>query len=208
MYYIYYRGVITEMIMKRFYMVSLCLLLLPCLFPGAAAAASDRSDMAVPREVARAFAEAGLPVLRQRVSAIDFSVPLEGGGSRTLKDLAGKVVFLNFWATWCGPCRQEMPSMDILYRQFKNQGLEILAVDYQEKASLVSGFMSEYKLSFPAALDTSGGIAALYGITAFPTTYIIDREGFIIIRIVGSLNWNTPKLFAAFDTLLKAGPLT
>jgi thiol-disulfide isomerase/thioredoxin len=177
-----------------------------CLF-SRTAAASDESNMAVPQDVAQAFVDAGLPVLRQRVLAIDFSLPLEGGGRRTLKDMAGKVVFLNFWATWCGPCRQEMPSMETLYQRFKDQGLEILAVDCREDASLVSWFMNEYKLSFPAALDTSGRIAAIYGITAFPTTYIIDREGFIITRIVGSRNWNTPKLFSAFAALLGAGPL-
>jgi thiol-disulfide isomerase/thioredoxin len=175
-----------------------------CLFPRPVAAAPDTADMAVPREVTRAFADAGLPVLRQRISAIDFSVPLEGGGSRTLKDLAGKVVFLNFWATWCGPCRQEMPSMDILYRHFKDRGREILAVDCRENAALVSRFMDEYKLSFPAALDASGRIAAIYGITAFPTTYIIDREGKIVTRVVGSLNWDTPELSAAFEALLNS----
>jgi thiol-disulfide isomerase/thioredoxin len=186
-------------------MGSLCLLAVLCL-PLLTAAASDTSDRAIPQDIVRAFAEAGLPVLRQRVAAIDFSVLLEGGGRRALKDLTGKVVFLNFWATWCGPCQQEMPSMEILYRHFKDQGLEILAVDCREDAALVSKFMETYKLSFPAALDTSGRMAALYGITAFPTTFIIDRNGFIIIRIVGSLNWNTPQFFSAFDTLLKAAP--
>ncbi|MDR1949276.1 MAG: TlpA family protein disulfide reductase [Spirochaetaceae bacterium] len=189
--------------MKKSYLLILGLTVF-WLFPRAAAAAPDK---AVPRQVAQVFADAGLPVLRQRVAVTDFSVPLLDGKSRTLQDLSGKVIFLNFWATWCGPCRQEMPSMEALYRRFKAQGLEILAVDYMEDPTLVSGFMDEYKLSFPTALDSSGRIAASYGITAFPTTYIIDREGFIISRIIGSLNWNTPKIFAAFDTLLKAGSL-
>jgi thiol-disulfide isomerase/thioredoxin len=192
--------------MKRSYPLFLCLFLLSLLCPRPAAAAQDPPNTAVPREIARAFADAGLPVLRQRIQAIDFSAPLSGsGGNRTLRDLSGKVIFLNFWATWCGPCRTEMPSMNALYQRFRTQGLEILAVDCQETEGLVTGFMDEYKLSFPAALDASGRIASLYGITAFPTTFIIDREGFIITRIVGSLNWNTPKIFAAFETLLKSG---
>jgi thiol-disulfide isomerase/thioredoxin len=176
-----------------------------CGFP---ALAADNS-LAIPAEVMRAFEEAGLPVLRQKVPVIDFTVPLADfavplGGRQGLKALEGKVVFLNFWATWCGPCRTEMPSMEILYQRFKNQGFEILAVNYQEGQKDVAAFMKNYKLSFPAGLDSSGRIGGIYGIEAFPTTYIIDREGYIITRVVGSLNWNTPKMLAAFETLLNS----
>jgi thiol-disulfide isomerase/thioredoxin len=191
--------------MKKRLIVVLALLA-ACGFPAAAA-----DNTGVPEETARAFAEAGLPLLRKKVPALDFSVPLAGfttprvGGKRqTLKALEGKVVFLNFWATWCGPCRQEMPSMEVLYQRFKNQGLEMLAVNYQEGQKDVAAFMKNYKLSFPAGLDSSGQIGGIYGIEAFPTTYIIDREGYIITRIVGSLNWNTPKILAAFETLLNS----
>jgi thiol-disulfide isomerase/thioredoxin len=178
-----------------------------CGFP---AAAMD-NDLAIPAEVARAFAEAGLPVLRKKVPVIDFTVPLADFMTplatvkkQSLKALEGKVVFLNFWATWCGPCRQEMPSMEILYQRFKDRGFEVLAVNYQEGQKDVAAFMKIYKLSFPAALDSSGQVGGIYGIEAFPTTYIIDREGYIISRVVGSLNWNTPKLLAAFETLMNS----
>ncbi|GHV48018.1 hypothetical protein AGMMS49546_38200 [Spirochaetia bacterium] len=178
-----------------------------CGFPAAAA----DNNPAVPAEVARAFQEAGLPVLQKKMPVVDFTVPLAefsaplmGGKKQDLKALEGKVVFLNFWATWCGPCRQEMPSMEILYRRFKNQGFEILAVNYQEGQKDVAAFMKNYKLSFPAGLDSSGQVGGVYGIEAFPTTFIIDREGYIIARIVGSRNWNTPKLIAAFETLLNS----
>jgi peroxiredoxin len=92
--------------------------------------------------------------------------------------------------------------MEALHRRFKDRGLEILAVNYAESQGDVAAFMSTNKLSFPTAVDISGKINAVYGITAIPTTYIIDRNGAIISRIVGSLNWNTPKVLAAFDTLL------
>jgi thiol-disulfide isomerase/thioredoxin len=177
-----------------------------CGFPVAAA----DNDLAVPADVVKAFAEAGLPVLRKKVPVVDFTVPLAemvplaAVQKQNLKALEGKVIFLNFWATWCGPCRQEMPSMEILYQRFKDQGLEILAVNFQEGQKDVAAFMKNYKLSFPAALDSSGQVGGIYGIEAFPTTYIIDRDGYIISRVVGSLNWNTPKLLVAFETLLNS----
>ncbi|MDR2019959.1 MAG: redoxin domain-containing protein [Treponema sp.] len=156
----------------------------------------------VPQRVSRAFVQAGLPVLRRPAAAPDFSLPLIDGTNLRLADLKGKAVFLNFWASWCGPCRAEMPSMEALYRRYRNRGLEILAVNVQEDRKTASAFMNQFGLSFPAALD-GGGISGRYGITAFPTTYIIDREGFIVSRIVGSIDWDTPEISAAFAALLE-----
>ncbi|MDR3170649.1 MAG: TlpA family protein disulfide reductase [Treponema sp.] len=182
--------------------VVLSFLVLAIFFPRSVAAAPD--EKSIPLEVKKAFVEAGVPVLRQRVPSVDFSAPLISGNTQQLKALEGKVVFLNFWASWCGPCRSEMPSMDALYRRLNDQGLEIFAVNCQETQKDVASFMKNYNLSFPAALDLSGEISAIYRVDAFPTTYIIDRKGEIIARVVGSVNWNTPKLVAAFETLLKS----
>jgi thiol-disulfide isomerase/thioredoxin len=201
--FIFAESLMGDNMKRRFIFVFFVLLL--CGFSVLAA----ENNQAVPSAVARAFAEAGLSVLPKKVPVVDFTVPLAdftapltGARTQNLKALKGKVVFLNFWATWCGPCRQEMPSMEILYQRFKNQGFEILAMNYQEGQKDVAAFMKNYKLSFPAGLDSSGQVGRSYGIEAFPTTYIIDREGYIIARIVGSLNWNTPKMLAAFETLL------
>jgi thiol-disulfide isomerase/thioredoxin len=127
------------------------------------------------------------------------------GKNVTLGALKGKVVFLNFWATWCPPCREEMPSMETLYQHFKDRGLEFLAVDIQESGDDVGAFMEKYGLNFPAALDSSGNISNRYGIRSIPTTFIIDREGLILASTVGGRNWDTPEIFAAFETLLKNG---
>jgi thiol-disulfide isomerase/thioredoxin len=153
--------------------------------------------------VKQAFEELGIPVIDRPIPMFDFSAALVNGGTISLKDLTGKVVFLNFWATWCGPCRMEMPSMEALYRRFKDQGFEILAVDVRENQKDVAAFMNELGLSFPAALDPRGDIAAIYGIEAFPTTYLIDRNGGIITRLVGAINWDVPELAGLFETLLK-----
>ena len=160
-------------------------------------------DIADASPAQRVFAAAGLPVLQKAQPVIDFTVPLVDGGTRNIQELSGKVVFLNFWASWCGPCRIEMPSMEKLYQKFKPQGLEMLAVNYGETPETVRAFLAKNKLSFPAGLDVSGKITELYWVTAFPTTYIIDREGRIITRVIGSLQWDTPEIMAAFAALLE-----
>ncbi|MDR2629564.1 MAG: TlpA family protein disulfide reductase [Spirochaetaceae bacterium] len=163
--------------------------------------AQSPREGAVPPRVAAAFAGAGMPVLREAVPLKDFVLPLLDGGSLNTAELRGKVVLLNFWATWCGPCRAEMPSMEALYRRFKGQGLELLAVNLQESRRTVSAFMKQLGLSFPAALDERGGIGAIYGVMAIPTTYIVDRKGRIIARVTGSFRWDDPKIFSAFEAL-------
>ena len=178
--------------------IPLVLAVLLCVLSGTAA-----QDRTIPQNIAQAFQKAGVPVLRQKGPAPDFSLNTPGGKAMRLSELKGSVVFLNFWATWCGPCRTEMPSMEALYARLKSRGLEILAVDVQERPLDVENFFREFKLSFPALLDSSGRISMLYNITAFPTTFILDREGNIIARLVGSINWNTPEMLAAFETLLE-----
>jgi thiol-disulfide isomerase/thioredoxin len=153
-------------------------------------------------DLARVFEDAGLRLLREKVTPRDFSLPTTQGGSGNLASLKGKVVFLNFWATWCGPCRAEMPSMEVLYNRFRDDGLEILAVNCMEKEQEVVEFMREYGLSFPAALDGDGKVSGAYGIQAIPTSYLIDRDGKIIMRLVGSIDWDKQEIHAAFKSLL------
>jgi thiol-disulfide isomerase/thioredoxin len=155
-------------------------------------------------ELAKLFDEAGLRLLKEGVTPRDFSLSTAAGETFTLSDLKGSVVFLNFWATWCGPCRSEMPSMEILYNRFKDQGLEILAVNCMEEPEEVLDFMKSYGLSFPAPLDIEGKVGGPYGIQAIPTTYLIDREGKIILRLVGSIDWDTPEIHTAMEALLNA----
>lgn len=157
----------------------------------------------IPRDVAAAFSEAGIPVLKRPADPVDFSLPLLDGGTARLSAYRGKAVMLNFWATWCPPCREEMPSMEALYRRFADKGLEILAVDCAEPDADVAAFIGKAGYSFPVVLDTTGSAARSYAAQAIPATYILDRSGKIIARIVGSLHWDNPKIIAAFETLLK-----
>jgi thiol-disulfide isomerase/thioredoxin len=137
------------------------------------------------------------------VSAMDFSVPLLAGGDQTLSALKGKVVFLNFWATWCPPCRSEMPSMETLYQRYKNGSFQLLAVDLGEKSADVNAFIKKQKFSFPVGLDLDSSVSNQYAVDAIPTSYIINKEGFIVGAVRGSTRWNTPAMYALFDYLLE-----
>jgi peroxiredoxin len=167
------------------------------------AAASDPMDLG--GNVKRAFEKAGLPLAGEKRSVIDFSLKLVDGRTVSLSGFRGKVVFLNFWATWCPPCRAEMPSMEGLYRRLHGQGLEVLAVDIMENRKTVTDFLSSNDLTFPAALDSDGRVSGSYGVQAVPATFIVDRDGKLILRTVGGRDWNTPAVIYAFEELLKDG---
>jgi len=155
-------------------------------------------------EALRLLRIARIQVFTQRTEPRDFTLQLLSGGNAALSSYRGNVVILNFWATWCPPCRAEMPSMETLYQRYRNQGLEILAVDIRETTNTVRQFISTNGFSFPVLLDLDGRVSVNYGVEAIPTTYIIDREGKMIGRIVGSIHWDTPEVFAAFEALLRS----
>jgi thiol-disulfide isomerase/thioredoxin len=154
---------------------------------------------------AKTFDEAGLRLLREKVSPRDFSLSVLEGETKSLSSYKGKVVFLNFWATWCGPCRVEMPSMEAVYNKFSDKGLEMLAVNCDEDNAAVRSFIKNEGFSFPVLLDLDGKVSANYGIQSIPTTFLVDRDGMIILRLVGSIDWNTPKIHAALESLLSNG---
>jgi thiol-disulfide isomerase/thioredoxin len=183
---------------------TLCvMILLAAVSMGLFAAPPESPD--IPGETAQAFAKAQIQVLEKSFPISDFSLPLLNGETQRLSGLKGKVVFLNFWATWCPPCRSEMPDMEKLYQRFKNEGLEFLTVNIQENKRDVEAFMKEYKLSFPVALDSQGEVATAYGIRGIPTTYIISKDGRIIAAAVGGREWYSEEMINAFRALLSHG---
>ncbi len=113
------------------------------------------------------------------------------GNTIRLEDFRGKVVFLNFWATWCIPCRLEMPAMERLYREFKARGLVVLAVNVQEGPQAVRTFLREHKLTFPVVLDPKGAAAMTYLVRGLPATYLIDRKQQIVGRAFGAREWDS-----------------
>ena len=134
--------------------------------------------------------------------AVDFSLKDLSGQEQNLSSYAGKLVFLNFWATWCGPCRTEIPSMEELYLELQNQGFVIVALNSQETDEQVADFVENVGMSFPVLLDTDGRVGAAYSIRAIPTTYIIDPQGYILGRMVGTRDWYTPEIISLVGDML------
>ncbi|MFQ6066974.1 MAG: TlpA disulfide reductase family protein [bacterium] len=148
------------------------------------------------------FPSLGIQNVSPPTKAKDFILENLEGYPVSLKDFQGKVVFLNFWATWCGPCRYEMPAMEKLWQKFKEEGFVILAVDLREGKEKVSSFMKENGYTFPALLDPRGKVASTYGIRAIPTTFLLDPEGKIVGKALGARNWASQDAFKLIEHLL------
>lgn len=119
--------------------------------------------------------------------APDFNLPTLAGDTLRLADLRGQVVLINFWATWCGPCVEEIPEFVELYEELHPQGLAIVGITVDEEgAEIVAPFAARFNINYPVALDPEGAVAEEYGgVFALPTTYVIDAEGQIVDRVIG-----------------------
>lgn len=140
------------------------------------------------RTPADSMAQAGPPPNpREGFSAPDFTLDLLGGGTVTLSDLRGKPVVLNIWATWCPPCRKEMPAIEKVYRSYKDLGLVVIGLNLtsQDSEPAVSAFIQQLDLTFPIALDRDGSVGDRYQLMGLPTTFFIDRQGVIQAVVVG-----------------------
>ena len=118
--------------------------------------------------------------------AIDFELQTLDGKIVKLSDLRGKPVLLNFWATWCGPCRFEMPFLQEVNDSYSAKGLVLLAVDIGENSATVQKFMTDLNLSLTVPMDTTAKVAKSYGILNIPSTFIIDKDGIIRGKVVGA----------------------
>ena len=148
------------------------------------------------------FSSLGVQKISPSVKAKDFTLGNLEGSPVSLKDFQGKVVFLNFWATWCPPCRAEMPAMEKLWQKFKEEDFVILAVDVREGKEKASSFVKENGYTFPVLLDSRGGVANTYGITAIPTTYLLDPERRIVGKALGARDWASQDAFKLIEQLL------
>lgn len=128
-------------------------------------------------------------------SAQDFKLKDLDGKEVSLNDLKGKKIFLNFWATWCPPCRAEMPEIEKLYQETKGSDLVILAVDIDEDRSIVKSFIDQSKYNFKVLLDMDAKVASAYNISSIPSSYFIDKEGNIVATHLGSMNLSQMKSY-------------
>jgi len=135
--------------------------------------------------------------------APDFSFTLDGQPAR-LSSLRGKVVVLNFWATWCPPCRDELPSLDQLQAKLVPMGGTVLGVSVDEDGAAYRRFLAQYPVTFPTYRDPSKSIPASYGTYQYPETYIIDRQGRLARKIIGAQDWSSPDILAYLQNLAGA----
>ena len=140
--------------------------------------------------------------------APDFTLRDIGGATVSLASYRGSLVLLNFWATWCGPCRDEMPSMENLSRNFGGQGFTLLAVNQKESAAQVTSFMKTHGLNFPTPLDSAGRVSVAYRVFGIPVTYVIDGSGNAIGMAAGARDWATPDVVEVFRKLIGASGST
>jgi len=137
------------------------------------------------------------------VPAADFTLADVDGEETSLSDHLGKVVMLNFWASWCPPCRHEMPSMQRLYEKYAEQGLVVIGVNQWEDEDLVFEFVGrlEPEPTFPILLDRESKVAEQFGVKGLPTTWLIDREGNIRYRAMGGRDFDHPAIEALIQSL-------
>lgn len=143
-------------------------------------------EAAVARPAPPAAGPALVPVVG--APAPDFILGATDGVKYTLSNLRGQVVVLNFWATWCAPCRTEMPLLEARYARDRDNGLLILGVNFDEPAADVRLFGRELGITFPLLLDPGAEVQRLYRIRGYPTTFIVDREGTLVVEHIGLLN--------------------
>jgi len=136
--------------------------------------------------------------------APDFKFPGMDGKMVSLSDFRGKVVLVNIWATWCSSCVDEMPSMEKLYQKLKGEDFEILAVSIDSLGEkVVAPFMKKYKLTFPALIDSAGAIRMGYRTTGVPESFIIDKDGILVKKVIGSIDWTKPETLHLFQRLIQ-----
>lgn len=152
------------------------------------------------------WTELGVVKFDKELRAPTFTLKDLNGKEVKLEDHRGKIVFLNFWATWCPPCREEMPSMEKLHIEFKDRDFTMLAIDLREDAKKVRAFKERFKLNFPMLLDSDGSVGSRYGVRSIPTTYLLDGKGYIIGGALGARDWASREAFELFNYLLTAKP--
>jgi thiol-disulfide isomerase/thioredoxin len=158
--------------------------------------------------------DAGPPAMAGSVAPA-IRLPLVDGDTADLAELRGQVVMVNIWATWCPPCITELPSMQRVYERYAGDGFEIVAVAVDVRpgevqadgrvVGAVSGFVDRFGLTFPVALDPTGGTERTLGVTYLPTTLLVDRSGRVRFREVGGRHWDTAPYIGMIEELLEEG---
>lgn len=137
---------------------------------------------------------------------IEFTLPDLNGLPQSLPK--GEVVLLNFWATWCPPCRREIPSMAELHHRFAGSGLKIVAVSVDQRLSDLTSFVKEYQIPFQVLHDGDGATSHSYGVFRYPESFLIDRHGIVRQHLIGAVDWLSPPVTSTIQSMLAEPPIT
>ena len=142
--------------------------------------------------------------VKEGENAPNFTLKNLDGKEISLNQFRGKHVLINFWATWCGPCKIEMPSLEALYERFKDKNFVLLAISNDMfGANIVKPFVKAHNINFPVLLDQRLKVSNAFGVVSLPTTFMIDPQGKIIGALFGAEDWATPSNILYFENLLK-----
>lgn len=141
-------------------------------------------------------------IIRVGDTAPDFKVVTESGRTVTPENFGGKLLVLNFWASWCQPCLQEVPSLEVFSRQFAPEGVVVLGVSVDKNEKLYRQFLKQFPVTFQVARDPSWDIAANYGTFQLPETYIIDSSGKVVQKVIAAQNWMNPDFVQSIKKML------
>jgi peroxiredoxin len=190
------KSIIIKVLILCFLLVSSTIFTLVVL--GNRAPARIESDSS---KLDRLMADIGVAGHPFSTDTLDVKLQNTAGRLVGLDDYRGKVIFLNFWTTWCPACITEMSAMEKLHRKLSGKNFIMLAVNIKESASQVKNFFDKNELTFTALLDTTGEVGTEFGLRAIPTTFILDKSGNIIGRIAGPREWDSKKSVALFERL-------
>jgi len=154
------------------------------------------------QKIDRLLGDMGIFKLHGLAPPVDIHLKDLDGRMVRISDFKGKIVFLNFWTTWCPACRIEMAAMEKLHQRLKNKDFVMMAINLQEPASQVKAFLKKHKLTFTSLLDSKGKIGLRFGIRSIPTTFILDKNGGMIGKVLGGREWDSDKSTALFEHLM------
>ena len=150
------------------------------------------------------FSASAAAQVKEGENAPNFTLKNLDGKEISLNQFRGKHVLINFWATWCGPCKIEMPSLEALYERFKDRNFVLLAISNDMfGANIVKPFVKAHNINFPVLLDQRLKVSNAFGVVSLPTTFMIDPQGKIIGTLFGAEDWATPSNILYFENLLK-----
>ena len=155
------------------------------------------------RNLDQLFVDMGVEIFPNSTSHVEIRLQDLSGADVNISNFRGKIVFLNFWATWCPTCVVEMPSMEKLHLKLKDKDFALVSISIQDSAAEVQRFFKQNKLTFTALLDSIGKTVPGFGIRAIPTTLILDKTGRIVGRVMGPREWDSRESIAMFENLIE-----